>query len=525
MVRTQRQTALVTLALLQVFTVTAGLAVATAGPGAALLPPAMARWPTVAAARPVLAAMSGTVAPPAASSGTASPGTSSGASTGASTGTVSPDPNGVPDALRPYLSDPALGGTVAAMVVDPSNGRTLLEQRAEVPATPASTAKIATAVAALASLGPDFRIGTRVVRETRGAGQGPPSGSPSGAPSGGPAGNSPGASPEGAPAAADAPVVLVGGGDPTLASPEGAAAVGYPKPAELGKLAKATVRSLTDAGITSTRVAYDDSLFTGASTGPGWKSNYVSEGNVAPVSALSIDGGRVDPSGRARSAVPAAAAAEAFADLLERGGIAVNGPVLPQRAAAGAAELAEVRSPPVAALVERMLGESDNDLAEALARQVALEEGQPASFSGGANAVRQVLGRLGVAQGVSLVDGSGLSTDDRLTVAALSRLLGLAASADHPALRSVVTGLPVAAFSGTLTDRYGRTKARSGAGLVRAKTGTLNGVSSLAGLVQTDDGRLLVFAFLADDVPTGGVFAAEAALDRTAAALADCGCG
>ncbi|MDQ6873444.1 MAG: D-alanyl-D-alanine carboxypeptidase, partial [Actinomycetota bacterium] len=65
---------------------------------------------------------------------------------------------------------------------------------------------------------------------------------------------------------------------------------------------------------------------------------------------------------------------------------------------------------------------------------------------------------------------------------------------------------------------------RTGAGRVRAKTGTLSGVSALAGVVRDTDGRLLVFAVLADRVPAGGTDGAEIALDRVAAALAGCGC-
>jgi D-alanyl-D-alanine carboxypeptidase/D-alanyl-D-alanine-endopeptidase (penicillin-binding protein 4) len=66
----------------------------------------------------------------------------------------------------------------------------------------------------------------------------------------------------------------------------------------------------------------------------------------------------------------------------------------------------------------------------------------------------------------------------------------------------------------------------AGAGVVRAKTGTLTSVSTLAGLVQDKDGRLLAFALLADRVgpTTADTERAEAALDRAASALASCGC-
>jgi D-alanyl-D-alanine carboxypeptidase/D-alanyl-D-alanine-endopeptidase (penicillin-binding protein 4) len=82
----------------------------------------------------------------------------------------------------------------------------------------------------------------------------------------------------------------------------------------------------------------------------------------------------------------------------------------------------------------------------------------------------------------------------------------------------------VAAFSGTLADRFGGATPGPGAGLVRAKTGTLMGVTSLAGVVADADGRLLVFAFLADAVPATGMGRARVVLDRIGATLAACGC-
>jgi serine-type D-Ala-D-Ala carboxypeptidase/endopeptidase (penicillin-binding protein 4) len=120
--------------------------------------------------------------------------------------------------------------------------------------------------------------------------------------------------------------------------------------------------------------------------------------------------------------------------------------------------------------------------------------------------------------GTGLVDGSGLAARDRLSADTLDRLLLLATKRT-----AVLDMLPVAAWSGTLTGRFVRS---AGAGVVRAKTGTLTSVSTLAGLVQDKDGRLLAFALLADQVgPTAAdTEAAEAALDRAVSALATCGC-
>jgi serine-type D-Ala-D-Ala carboxypeptidase/endopeptidase (penicillin-binding protein 4) len=199
-------------------------------------------------------------------------------------------------------------------------------------------------------------------------------------------------------------------------------------------------------------------------------------------------------------------------------------PVIRGRAPAGAATLAEVGSQPIPRLVEQMLLASDNVLAEALARQVAIAEGQPASFAGAAAATRTVLARLGLPAGDRLLDGSGLSAQDRVTPALLAGLLRAAADAGRPRLHALVPGLPVSGYLGTLDERYRTGPAAVAAGQVRAKTGTLDGVSSLAGLVRGKDRRLLVFAVVADRVPAGGTLAAEAALDEVAAALTTCGC-
>ena len=384
------------------------------------------------------------------------------------------------------LADPALAGRLSVSVLDAATGGALLERGASTPVLPASTAKIATAVAALSALDPQARLTTRVV-----------------------AGAAPGE------------VVLVGGGDPTLAGP--AVERGYPGLARLEDLAARTRSALGAAAVT--RVLVDESLYAGERLGPGWKPTYVTEGAVSPVGPLLVDGGRVRPDRVARHPDPALAAGQALAALLQPG---ADVEVVRGEAPPTAAQLGAVQSPPVHLLVERMLSRSDNDLAEALARQVALAQGLPASFAGAAQAVRAALAphlqAAGAApDGVVLVDGSGLSREDRLTPAALTRLLAAVASSER--LSPVLTGLPVAGFSGTLSDRYEQDDpGRPAAGVVRAKTGTLSGVSALAGLVRTRDGRLLAFDLTADGVPTGATLGAEAALDRLAAALAGCGC-
>jgi D-alanyl-D-alanine carboxypeptidase/D-alanyl-D-alanine-endopeptidase (penicillin-binding protein 4) len=407
---------------------------------------------------------------------------------GASTGV--PSAAGLARALAAGLTDKALGGRVAISVLDASTGQPVLETSAREVVLPASTAKIATAVAALTALPADLRLTTRVV-----------------------AGAAPGE------------VVLVGGGDPTLAGPF--TRPGYPRPASFAELVSKTRTALAGAAVR--RVLVDDALYSGPLLGPGWRPQYVTSGDVAPVMAVMVDGGRtalpplVGPSRAPREGDPALAAGRALAKAL-------GAPVVARgRAPEGTSELAAVSSPAVAQLVESMLTRSDNDLAEALARQVALAKGQPASFDGAAAALRAVLGDVLEAAGatrggVLLRDGSGLSRLDRVQPGAVTRLLATVAGADRGRYFPVLSGLPVAGFDGTLEKRYRKGPGLPAAGVVRAKTGTLNGVSALAGLVRTRDGRLLAFDFTADAVPLGLTLASQTALDRLAAALAGCGC-
>lgn len=405
----------------------------------------------------------------------------------------SPSPSALASALRPLLAADALGRSVGAAVLDPASGQLLLDVDAGTGQTPASTTKLLTAAAVLRVLGPAARLTTRAVADGSGR------------------------------------VVLVGGGDPTLtaASPPSAAgphgeSLPGPPSASLVELARDTAAALRSRGTTSVRVAVDDSLFTGPAVSPHWEPQYVPSGVAAPVSALAVDEARRSPGKNERYDDPALAAGSRFASLLAAEGLTVSGDVTRATAPAGAAPLASVVSPPVADLVERMLVTSDDDLSEALLRLVGLKSGEGASFSGGTAAVAKVLTELGVpTQGLRLYDGSGLSRDNLIAPRTLVALLALAGDASHPELRPILTGLPVAGFSGTLS---GRPAAGASAGAVRAKTGTLTGVSALAGTVVDADGRLLTFAVLTDEVPSTGTLAARRALDAVATRLARCGC-
>ncbi|MGP3636837.1 D-alanyl-D-alanine carboxypeptidase/D-alanyl-D-alanine endopeptidase [Streptomyces sp. 24-1644] len=385
------------------------------------------------------------------------------------TRTAPQDAAGLTAVLGPLLNGPALGTRRTGAVIDTATGKQLYGQGTSTPMTPASTVKIATTVAALRALGPDHRIATTVR------------------------------------ASADSrTLTLVGGGDPTLDK------------TALRRLAADAADAVREQEISSVELAYDTSRYTGPPLHPIGPNE-----NIAPVSALMVDEGRLDGSAYGpapRTADPAGDAARAFAELLDEAGIGVEAPPARHRAPAKSRTVATHRSQPLSALVERALTNSDNDIAEALVRETALATGERPDFAGGRRAVTAQLKKLGLpTAGANLADGSGLDRNDRVTAALLAGLLALSADPAHPELRPVLTGLPVAGFNGTLKGRY--TEKSQGTGLIRAKTGTLTGVNTLAGTVVDTRGRLLAFAFLA----TGTTSPAEAqsSLDTLATALVE----
>lgn len=401
------------------------------------------------------------------------------------TPTAAPAAAAVRKALEPALRTLPTGEQVGGAVVDVATGTTLWSRDAHTAIAPASTLKLLTAAAALRSLGPSFRF-TTTTRSVGGT------------------------------------VYLVGGGDATLArtADRDERPISYPAPASLADLATRTAAALPPGQPIRLRV--DDSAWSSPTLAKGWNDGYVAEGDVTPPNALELNGGRLHPAelDSPRTADPVGQAGDAFAALLRKDGVTVRGPLRRAPAPAGAVQLAQVGSPPLAALVARMLTASDNDLAEAIGRALAIHDGLPPTFAGAAAAVTAQAVALGVPrEELDLQDASGLSHDDTVTAAALVTVLR-AASRDAD-LRPLVEGLPVGGFTGTLADRYRGTEGGAGTGIVRAKTGSLVGVNALAGIVVDRSGRLLAFALLGfGTVETAAV---QTGLDAAASALAASG--
>ncbi len=375
-----------------------------------------------------------------------------------------------------HVAVAALGGDGSAYTVD-TRGQT---------AIPASTMKVLTGTAALASLGPDHRFATTVVQQGR-------------------------------------TLTLVGGGDPLL---ERAPVDGdVPDAADVTTLARETAAALRErkGKASPVRLAYDDSLFTGPDESPAWRADYVPDDIVSPITALWVDEG-LAPDRSFRVDDPSLAAADAFAAALRRAGVRVQGAPTERQAPRGATELARVESPPLSQVVEHVLEVSDNEGAEVLAHHVGIAELDDGSFAGGAAGVRRSLADLGVdLAGAVIRDGSGLSRDNRLAMTSLLGALQVAGDPVHPELRAVLTGLPVGGFTGSLAFRFD-TAPVAAVGRVRAKTGSLGGVRSLAGIALDQRGTPLVFVLAADRIREADTLDAQQDLDNVAAALGACRC-
>ena len=407
-------------------------------------------------------------------------------------------------------------GSFTGVVQDAVTGEVLFDRGGDEVRAPASNIKLLTAAAALRTLGPDRRFSTKAV-----------------------AGAAPGT------------VVLTGGGDVLLGAGESApdAVLGH---AGLATLAQSTVQGLQQDGVSGpVTVLLDDTLFTGPPLSPAWSPEDVAAGEVAPLFPLALNSARFEPGTttgpRPRDA--AMAAAEAFAARLTAAGAAAGITVTPGVARVPATEkatekapektpgdagsqaggragkvLAQVESATVGQQVDLLLRTSDNYLTEVMGRMVASASGKPASNDGAVAAVLQQLEELKIPSAtLRAADLAGLTLANQVSARQLSAVVRAMTTGADSRLRSALAGFPVAGLTGTLGSRYTDTSTARGAGLVRAKTGTLNTVIALSGYVVDADGRLLVFSFIGNNL-TPGAAGNKAALDRTASALAACGC-
>ncbi|HEV7524200.1 MAG TPA: D-alanyl-D-alanine carboxypeptidase, partial [Acidimicrobiia bacterium] len=226
---------------------------------------------------------------------------------------------------------------------------------------------------------------------------------------------------------------------------------------------------------------------------PDWKPNYGLDGEVGSLGALSVDGGFSQPNGRSPAPDPAMLTGTRLAAMLAARGVTISAGVRRGVASTSAHEIAHVDSPSVSDIVGEMLTSSDDYTAEILLRNLAVvpDGRQPATTAAGAAIVAQDMSHLGVpTDGLVMHDGSGLAPNDQATCATLLRLIEVTA---RPRFAAVDKGLAIAGSSGTLAGRFVGDPL---AGKLRAKTGSLNGVVGLVGVI--DGPNDLHFAFVAN---------------------------
>ncbi|MFI5793706.1 D-alanyl-D-alanine carboxypeptidase/D-alanyl-D-alanine-endopeptidase [Streptomyces sp. NPDC051677] len=372
--------------------------------------------------------------------------------------------------LETRVLDQRLGANVSGVVLDADSDNTLWDHNGATAMMPASNVKLATSTAALTVLGPDHRFTTKVVY-------------------------------------GNGTLTLIGGGDRTLTT------------ADLAELAKTAVAGLKAAGLTSVKVAVDDSLFPEPTLANGWNTGYYPD-SVAPVRALVVDGHGVQDT--------SLDAGQVFAQQLTTAGVTVDGAVARATASKGDVPVARHRSAPLSDIVHTMLKTSDNNMAETLLRMTALGAGRQATFEDGTEVVRQVLSlRYGVSlDHFEMYDGSGLSRADRIPAATLADILELLTEPRYAhTLGSILDGLPVSGEAGsTLGPEWGRfddVNSKCAVGKVHAKTGTLTGAIALSGLTQGKDGKWKVFSFI-ENGSTANPNDIKDAMDGLAATVNGC---
>ena len=409
---------------------------------------------------------------------------------------ASPTPSAYPTAGAACSATPATTskdlGKFYATVIDVQTGRVLIDIRGSEQTPSASVLKVVTAATAIQNLPTDYVAKTSVYSLP----------------------------------SDPTTLVLVGGGDHTLSAMTGASFTTYPKPARLEALAARVLQTWTSS-VEIKKIVLVDDFFAGPAYNSAWKASDRTNGYISRITSLQIDADRANPdlsstaySGY-RSTDPVARVGKAFKAAL--GELAPNAKLVAGKLPTGARLIAQVSSQPITTWLDHALTYSDNTETEFIARHAVKAAGLPASFASIQAAATAAL-RANQIQPVGLVmkDASGLAQADRVTARLIAQIMAQVGRPESK-LASMIDYLPVAGESGTLAGRFNGKNAVA-AGKVRAKSGFIPGLYSLAGIVNSRDGGKLAFAAFARSADGKRVgYLARPALDAFAARLFQCG--
>jgi D-alanyl-D-alanine carboxypeptidase/D-alanyl-D-alanine-endopeptidase (penicillin-binding protein 4) len=381
-----------------------------------------------------------------------------------------------PGVLQATTADPALSAAIdqflskvvgSTCVIVEVDGRTVYERRTSEAFVPASTMKLATAMAALDILGADAKFTTRFVASD------PPTNG-----------------------VIEGDLFIVGGGDPLLAT-SGYKTV-FDDPDQFYEDFTTVADSLNAAGIRSIRgdLVGDDSRYDAVRWVPTWPARYQVGGTVAPLSALLVNDGNTgytdtpnDATSNRKAGDSPLLFAQTLRTVLNSRGITVEGVATTGRAPSDGEEVASFDSVPMSQVLTEMLKNSDNTTAELVLKEIGLQSRGQGTTAAGIEATKESLKNQSFdVTDLVMLDGSGLDTGNRMSCE-LSLAL-VSAVSQRPEFSDA---LPLGGKSGTLRKRM---LATPSTGRVRAKTGTLNSVNALAGFADTPQGSTLSFAFM-----------------------------
>lgn len=360
------------------------------------------------------------------------------------------DESAIVNAVQAFGSS---GGNMAAIVSDPYTGKVLAEYRPDALMIPASNMKIMTSVDGYQTLGSQYRLKTTTYLD----------------------GTS---------------LYLRAGGDMLLGSgnSDSSTTIGH---AGLETLASNTAKALTDKGVSSVTLYYDNSIWNGDEVNPNWTANdnYHCVGEVTP---MAIDRGRVNPDELQFKHNVNHEAVSTFGSELSAKGIKVSYGDGAKTPIDKATKLAEVDSSPLGDIIHLMMKVSDNTLTEAVCHSAAVADGQTGDFAGSTAHLVAEIGSYGVnTDNFHPHDCSGLSYENRISVKTFNDLLNAVFRSDKTKAKSIYSDFPVANLDGTLEHRFGGV---SDPGRITAKTGYLVQANSLSGFLVTKSGHLLIFS-------------------------------